>query len=290
MPKKIGSLGFRGVIAWLARFCRRILSKFVLKHPNMASDKYSPRQVPKSQKISNEDYIDPTPGLTDTLNMARRVLAHLEKQAAGYTALTIPAPLQIELEDKRSEVDRLEAEVARRQARNRFIKYKVFVAPFDDTEEECAAVRWTIEYASDNLFKQVNCELEISNDNDGIDIFIGILWKHINAPIVAPTSKCERIDQRIACAFDARRERGDDRPAIMLYMKTDPKPTDYAHQDDSEQIDWFFRELETAKERFLVPARLQIRKTMSDKEKRLEFLLLAHLYNLVNDLLQEDRS
>ncbi len=42
--------------------------------------------------------------------MARRALAILEEQAAGYTALTIPAHLKIELEAKRREVAELEAQ------------------------------------------------------------------------------------------------------------------------------------------------------------------------------------
>ena len=43
------------------------------------------------------------------LETARRALAHLENQAAGYTSLTIPVNLQIELDDKRKEVAGLEA-------------------------------------------------------------------------------------------------------------------------------------------------------------------------------------
>ena len=52
-----------------------------------------------------------SPNLTDdsaeiqeTLKMARRALKILEKKAAGYTTLDIPVPLQIQLEDKRTEV------------------------------------------------------------------------------------------------------------------------------------------------------------------------------------------
>ena len=41
--------------------------------------------------------------------MARRSLDILEEQAAGYTALTIPVHLQIQLEEKRREVAELEA-------------------------------------------------------------------------------------------------------------------------------------------------------------------------------------
>jgi len=43
------------------------------------------------------------------LSMARRALAILEEPAAGYTALTIPTHLKIELEEKRREVADLEA-------------------------------------------------------------------------------------------------------------------------------------------------------------------------------------
>lgn len=48
------------------------------------------------------------PAAQRALEVARRSLAILEQQAAGYTSLTIPAHLQIELEDKRREVARLE--------------------------------------------------------------------------------------------------------------------------------------------------------------------------------------
>ena len=43
------------------------------------------------------------------LETARRSLAILEQRAAGYTSLTMPAHLQIELEDKRKEVEKLES-------------------------------------------------------------------------------------------------------------------------------------------------------------------------------------
>ncbi len=44
---------------------------------------------------------------------ARRALAALEEQAAGYTALTIPVNLKLDLEDKRQEVAELEARMKR---------------------------------------------------------------------------------------------------------------------------------------------------------------------------------
>jgi nucleoside phosphorylase len=46
--------------------------------------------------------------LNPALVMARQSLANLEKQAAGYTSLTIPSHLNIELKDKRLEVSELE--------------------------------------------------------------------------------------------------------------------------------------------------------------------------------------
>lgn len=49
--------------------------------------------------------------LSQALATARRALAILEKQASGYTSLTIPAHLQLELEDKRAEVAKLEAQL-----------------------------------------------------------------------------------------------------------------------------------------------------------------------------------
>lgn len=50
--------------------------------------------------------------LTAALEHARRALAILEAQAAGYTVLTIPAHLQLELEEKRREVADLEVRLS----------------------------------------------------------------------------------------------------------------------------------------------------------------------------------
>jgi DNA repair exonuclease SbcCD ATPase subunit len=46
------------------------------------------------------------------LEIAERVLAVYETQAAGYTTLTIPAHLAVNLEEQRKKVDRLRAELA----------------------------------------------------------------------------------------------------------------------------------------------------------------------------------
>lgn len=46
------------------------------------------------------------------LAMAEKVLAVYEEQAAGYTTLTIPAQLAVNLEEQREKVDRLRAQLA----------------------------------------------------------------------------------------------------------------------------------------------------------------------------------
>ncbi len=56
--------------------------------------------------------VDDPQTVTRALARARRALAILEDQAAGYTSLTIPAHLKIELEDKRREVAELKQRAA----------------------------------------------------------------------------------------------------------------------------------------------------------------------------------
>jgi len=51
--------------------------------------------------------------LVRVLRMARRALSNLEIRAAGYTSATLPPTLEIELEDKRSEVAALEERMRR---------------------------------------------------------------------------------------------------------------------------------------------------------------------------------
>jgi hypothetical protein len=58
-------------------------------------------QAPRSERSS----------VSPALEMARRSLAILEEQAAGYTTLTIPAHLRLELEDKRRQVAELEKQM-----------------------------------------------------------------------------------------------------------------------------------------------------------------------------------
>ncbi len=59
----------------------------------------------------------PNTDLQSALRRAKRVLAILEEEAAGYTSLTIPAHLRIELEDKRREVASLESRLAQQAGR-----------------------------------------------------------------------------------------------------------------------------------------------------------------------------
>ncbi len=56
--------------------------------------------------------------LVKALEMARRALTHLETKAAGYTSLTMPVDLKIELDDKRQEVAELEARLRQLDAEN----------------------------------------------------------------------------------------------------------------------------------------------------------------------------
>src|SRR4028118_2061370 len=55
--------------------------------------------------------MDDCAALEETLAIAQTVLADLEKKAAGYTSLTRPSNLNIELKDKRQEVDNLKAQL-----------------------------------------------------------------------------------------------------------------------------------------------------------------------------------
>lgn len=66
------------------------------------------------------------------LNKARSVLAVLESQAAGYTYLTIPAHLKVELDQKRQEVANLEAKL-NQLPNSGIIATEIKPNPFGDT-------------------------------------------------------------------------------------------------------------------------------------------------------------
>ena len=57
--------------------------------------------------------------LEQILSTAKMILTVLETQAAGYTNLTIPAHLKVQLDEKRQEVDSLEARLAQLQGGNK---------------------------------------------------------------------------------------------------------------------------------------------------------------------------
>ena len=60
--------------------------------------------------------MDDCAAVEQMLTTAKKVLTVLEQQAAGYTSLTIPASLKVQLEEKRQEVTSLEARLAQLQA------------------------------------------------------------------------------------------------------------------------------------------------------------------------------
>ena len=60
--------------------------------------------------------MDDCAAVEQMLTTAKKVLVVLEQQAAGYTSLTIPAHLKVELEEKRQEVTHLEARLNQLQA------------------------------------------------------------------------------------------------------------------------------------------------------------------------------
>ncbi|NER52542.1 MAG: hypothetical protein F6J92_39075, partial [Symploca sp. SIO1A3] len=61
--------------------------------------------------------IDDSATLVQTLDIAKQVLAVLEQKAAGFTILSIPANLKVELDAKRQEVANLETRLAEVQAK-----------------------------------------------------------------------------------------------------------------------------------------------------------------------------
>ncbi|NEQ65095.1 MAG: hypothetical protein F6K21_06250 [Symploca sp. SIO2D2] len=61
--------------------------------------------------------IDDSATLVQTLDIAKQVLAVLEQKAAGFTILSIPANLKVELDAKRQEVANLETRLAKARAK-----------------------------------------------------------------------------------------------------------------------------------------------------------------------------
>lgn len=71
--------------------------------------------------------------IEQTLNKAKRALAVLESQAAGYTILSIPVHIKLDLEDKRQEVATLEAKLNQLQNSDIPAKPEIKPNPFSDT-------------------------------------------------------------------------------------------------------------------------------------------------------------
>ena len=80
-------------------YCQVIINKLSADFGQQAS---RPEIGPDGQQ---KLYIE---SVRNQLENARRALAILEQQAAGYTSLTMPVHLQIDLESKRKEVEKLE--------------------------------------------------------------------------------------------------------------------------------------------------------------------------------------
>jgi predicted MPP superfamily phosphohydrolase len=76
-----------------------------------------PRTQGVSQPILSLSASDDYHALQRSLAMARRALSILEEQAAGYTALTIPAHLKIEIEEKRHEVEEMSTRLTQSEKR-----------------------------------------------------------------------------------------------------------------------------------------------------------------------------
>ncbi len=89
-------------------------TKFVLAGLNFAPIDWQQRRgsFKQPQQSSNSlNLMTDKEIITPALNMARRSLAILEEQAAGFGKLQIPTHLKIELEEKRQEVAELEAKL-----------------------------------------------------------------------------------------------------------------------------------------------------------------------------------
>jgi tetratricopeptide (TPR) repeat protein len=71
--------------------------------------------------------MDDCANLEETLAIAKKVLATLEKKKAGYTVLTMPSNLEVELEEKHKEVADLEARLAKAQSAKKEVKQAVQV-------------------------------------------------------------------------------------------------------------------------------------------------------------------
>ncbi len=66
------------------------------------------QELRRALGVNAADLAPPAASDARALEMARRALSILEQQAAGYTSLTMPVHLRIQLEDKRAEVAALE--------------------------------------------------------------------------------------------------------------------------------------------------------------------------------------
>ena len=91
----------------------RLLMQSILFPPDFDL-RFASSAAEARQQLTNHRAIQPevdngaVQSQQQALKNAKRALVILERQVAGYTSLTIPAPLQIQLEDKREEIVHLE--------------------------------------------------------------------------------------------------------------------------------------------------------------------------------------
>jgi hypothetical protein len=95
--------------------------------------------------------------LEQALERARNVLATLEYQAAGYTNLTIPAHLKLQLDEKRQEVANLQARLNQLQDSDVVSIAEIKPNPFGDTGCITDASRF---FGREELLRQVFEELD----------------------------------------------------------------------------------------------------------------------------------
>ncbi len=212
------------------------------------------------------------------LRQAYRALEILETQAAAYTSLSIPPDLKIALEDKRCEVKRLEKQCLP-------VKYRLFLVSSLDAMDKCEETFELINLINDK-FHGGRFQIELTNESSESDIWIGIVWKSIKVRL---NNNSHELDMLwwTQNAKEIRKRRENRRPAIIIFLKTDPK--DYAPDcgNDPEQVEKFKEDI-TRGDDSVIFIEFKDKREMNDIEHRFEFLVLADLFSIIKRFLKED--
>ena len=159
--------------------------------------------------------------LSQALATARRALAILEKQAAGYTGLEIPAHLQIELEEKRAEVAKLEARLRGAGAPDN--------APAsgggDHTHVEGGMFMGPVTVSGDMAGRDI-IDQHVKTQYNAGSIHVNINLPQKEAPAISPgtpewDAAVERYRQRIREHYGATRVLGKPEPVSLEGIYTD---------------------------------------------------------------------